>query len=119
MGDTPPPLDHHDSVFLREGHRTAPIRTFIELCTPGEGPQGREASHHAAVLELMPDGVCVVWAGFLEEPLEVVLGRPRLMLVTACGGQDVPHVGAVSCGHRGQLWSWPLEGVACASFCRP
>jgi hypothetical protein len=38
-------------------------------------------------------GVCVVWAGFLEEPLEVVCKRPRLMLVTLHGGQDMPHTG--------------------------
>jgi hypothetical protein len=33
-----PPVDCHDGVFLGEGSRIAPIRTFIELHTPGEGP---------------------------------------------------------------------------------
>jgi hypothetical protein len=42
------------------------------------------------------DGVCVVWAGFLEEPLEVVRGRPRLMLVTMSSAQDMPHTRAAS-----------------------
>jgi hypothetical protein len=51
----------------------------------------------------------VVWVAFLEEPPEVVCGRPRLMLVAACGGRDAPHAGAtrlpivvivvVGCGH--------------------
>jgi hypothetical protein len=40
----------------------------------------------------VPDGVCVVWAGFLDEPSEVVRSRPHLMLVTACGSQSVSHV---------------------------
>jgi hypothetical protein len=104
-----PPVDHHNDVFLGEVRRIFPVRTFIELCTLGEGPRGHEAPHHAAVLELVRDGVCIVWAGFLEEPLEVVRGWPRLMLVTACGGWDAPHARAtrlpvvaiimVSCGH--------------------
>jgi hypothetical protein len=72
--------------------------------------------HHATVLELVPDGVCMVWVGFLMEPLEVVHGRPRLTLVATCGGQDVPHTGAtqhpvvaivmVGCG-RGPLKALP------------
>jgi hypothetical protein len=60
----------------------------------------------------VPDRVCVVCTGFLEQPIEVVCGWPRLMLVTVCGSQVVPHAGAtrlpvivvivVSCG-RGPL----------------
>jgi hypothetical protein len=63
------------------------------LRTLGEGARGQEAPHHVIVLELVSDGVCMVWAGFLKEPLEVVCGRPRLTLVAACGSQDAPHVG--------------------------
>jgi hypothetical protein len=37
------------------------------------------------------DGVYVVQAGFLEEPPKVIRRRPRLTLVTACGGTDVSH----------------------------
>jgi hypothetical protein len=36
----------------------------------------------------MPDGVCVVWASFLMDPLEVVCRRPRLTLVAMRGGGD-------------------------------
>jgi hypothetical protein len=36
----------------------------------------------------------VLWVGFLKDPLDVVLGRPRLMLVTTYGGRDVPHAGS-------------------------
>jgi hypothetical protein len=36
----------------------------------------------------------MVWEGFLEEYLQVVLGWPGLTLVNPCGGQDAPHVGA-------------------------
>jgi hypothetical protein len=30
----------------------------------------------------------MVWAGLLEEPLEVVCERPRLTLVAPCGSRD-------------------------------
>jgi hypothetical protein len=40
------------------------------------------------------DGVCVVWAGLLEKPLEVLHRRPRRAVVTACGSQDAPHTRA-------------------------
>jgi hypothetical protein len=79
-------IDRHDCVFLGERSRITPARVFIELCTPGEGPLGHEAPCHAVVLELMHDGVCVVWAGFLEETLEVVRRRSRLILVAVHGG---------------------------------
>jgi hypothetical protein len=36
----------------------------------------------------------MTWVGFFKESHEVVHGRPRLMLVTACGGWDVPHARA-------------------------
>jgi hypothetical protein len=107
-----PPIDSCDGVFLGEARRVTPVRTFIKLCTLGEGPRGHEASHQAAVLELVSDEVCVVWTGFLEDPLQVVCGWPCLMFVAMCSGQDAPHVGdahlpdvaiiVVSCG-RGPL----------------
>jgi hypothetical protein len=43
----------------------------------------------------MSDKVCVVWASFLEEPLEVVYRRPRLTLVAIRGGRDAPHARAL------------------------
>jgi hypothetical protein len=43
------------------------------------------------MLELVPDGVCVVRAGFLEVPPEVVRMRHHLTLVAGCGGQDSSH----------------------------
>jgi hypothetical protein len=79
-------IDHHDCIFPDKRCRIAPARVFVELCTLGGGPQGHEAPHHATVLELVLDGVCVVWTGLLEEPLEVVRRRPHLMLSTVCGG---------------------------------
>jgi hypothetical protein len=90
----PPPLDDHDDIFLDEGHHIAPVQTFVELRTPGEGPRGHEAPHHATIFELVTDGVCMVWAGFLEGSLELVLGQHCLTLVTACGGRDAPHAKA-------------------------
>jgi hypothetical protein len=42
----------------------------------------------------MTDRVCVIWAGLLEKPFEVVHRRPRLMLIVACGGWGAPHTGA-------------------------
>jgi hypothetical protein len=79
-------IDRHDYVFLTERSRITPARVFVKLRTPGEGPLGHEAPRHAIVLELMHDEVCVVWAGFLEETLEVVRRWSRLMLVTMRGG---------------------------------
>jgi hypothetical protein len=37
---------------------------------------------------------CVVWAGFLEEPLEVVRWQPCLTLVDVHGDRDASHTGA-------------------------
>jgi hypothetical protein len=86
-------IGHHDCVFPGERCCITPARVSIKLRTPGEGHRGHVAPHHSVTLELVPDGVCVVWAGFLEEPLEVVCKRPHLMLVTVNGGQDMPHTG--------------------------
>jgi hypothetical protein len=41
----------------------------------------------------MLDGVCVVWAGLLKKPLEVVCRRPHQAPVAVCGGRDVSHTG--------------------------
>jgi hypothetical protein len=114
-------IDRQDDVFHRERHPIALIQAFVELRNLGEVPRRHEAPHHATVLELVPDMVCVVWVGFLEEPLKVVRGRPRLTLVAMYGGRDVPHTKAAPCHchHRGRSWSWALDGAACTSFCRP
>jgi hypothetical protein len=70
------------------------------------------------VLELVPDGVCMFWAGLIEKPFEVVLRWPHLALVAECSDRDAPHarasrlaIVAVSCG-RG-----PLK-VLLAPLCR-
>jgi hypothetical protein len=42
----------------------------------------------------MLDGVCMVWTGLLEKPLEVVPWRPCRTLVVARGGQDASHARA-------------------------
>jgi hypothetical protein len=41
------------------------------------------------------DGVGVAWLHLLQELLEVVHGRPRLMLAAASSNHDTRHVGAV------------------------
>jgi hypothetical protein len=87
-------VNHHDHIFPREGHHVTPAQVLIESCTPGRGPQNHETLYHVAVLELMPDEVCVVWVGHLEESLEVVGRRPHLTLVTLHGSRDVPLAGA-------------------------
>jgi hypothetical protein len=33
-----PPVDYHDDVFIGEQHCITPVRSFVELCTLGEGP---------------------------------------------------------------------------------
>jgi hypothetical protein len=80
---TPPPkrvwapiLNHHECVFPRERHRVSPARVFLEFRSSGERPQYHETLHHVAILELVLDGVCVVWAGLPEESFEVVYRRP-------------------------------------------
>jgi hypothetical protein len=84
----------HDSVLFGERCCITPIRSFVRLGTPGEGSQGHEASRHAAVLEFVPDGVGIVWASLLKEPLVVVCGCPCCMPVAVCGGRDAPHARA-------------------------
>jgi hypothetical protein len=72
-------------------HHIAIAWVIVELRIPGEGAQGHEAPHHAAVFELVPDGLHMVWASLLEEPLDVVPMRPHLMLVVGRGTQDACH----------------------------
>jgi hypothetical protein len=47
-----------------------------------------------AALELVLDGVHVVWAGLLEKPLEVVHRRPHRMLAVARIDRDESYTGA-------------------------
>jgi hypothetical protein len=83
-------IDCHDCVFPGERHRVTPARVFIKFRTPGEGPQYHETLHHAAVLELVPNWVRVVWEGLLEESFEVVCRWPRLTLVATRSSHDTP-----------------------------
>jgi hypothetical protein len=89
-----PIVDPHDCVLPRDMHCIASIRVFIEFHTPNEGPRDHKILHHVVVLELVLNGVCVVWAGLLKESLEVVCRRSCLVLATACGNRDVPHAKA-------------------------
>jgi hypothetical protein len=75
-----------DYVFPRERHHVAFTWVFIKFHTSGEGPRDHETLHHLMAPELVPDGLCVVWVGLLEEPLKVVRRRPHLMLVVVHGG---------------------------------
>jgi hypothetical protein len=86
--------NHHDGVLFRERCCATPVRSFIGLGTPGEGSQGHEALLYLTVLEFVPDGVGVVWASLLKEPLEVVCMRPHRAPTATCGGRDVPHARA-------------------------
>jgi hypothetical protein len=65
-------INHLDNVFPGERHHVAPSWVFVKFCTPGEGPQDHETLHHVIVLEFVPDGVLLVWAGLLKQSLEVV-----------------------------------------------
>jgi hypothetical protein len=65
-----------------EGHRIASAWVFLGQLVLGEGPRGHEILYHATVLELVLNRVHVVRAVLLEESLEVVHQRPRLMLAT-------------------------------------
>jgi hypothetical protein len=87
-------INHHDFVFIGEGHCFALARVLVELCTLGRGPRDHETLHHVIVFELVPDVVCVFWAGLLEKSLEVVGRRPRLMLVVVHDSHDRPLAGA-------------------------
>jgi hypothetical protein len=86
----------HDSILLTEWRCFAPVGSLIELDAPGEGPRGQETSHHPAVLEPVLDGVCVVWAGLLNKPLEVVHRWPRQEFVAVRDSRDLSHAGATS-----------------------
>jgi hypothetical protein len=87
-------VDRHDYVFTGKGSRVALIGDLVNFHTSGEGPRGHETHHHAAVSELVLDGVGVVWACLFKELLEVVHGWPRLMLATAYDHRSVLHVRA-------------------------
>jgi hypothetical protein len=89
-----PVVDHHNHVFYGKGHRVALTGDLIDFHVSGERPCGHEILHHATVLELVLDWVGVVRASLLKELLEVVRGRLRLTLASACDGHDVHHNGA-------------------------
>jgi hypothetical protein len=67
----------HENNLLTEWRCFAPVGSLVELDAPGEGPRGQKTLHHPAVLELVLDRVCVVWAGLLNKPLEVVRRWPH------------------------------------------
>jgi hypothetical protein len=87
-------INHLDNVFPGERHHVAPSWVFVKFCTPGEGPQDHETLHHVIVLEFVPDGVLLVWAGLLKLSLEVVCRWLRLMFAAVHGSRDAPHIGA-------------------------
>jgi hypothetical protein len=91
-------VDRHDYVFQGKRHYVVPIRIFVWPRTSSDGPRGHEAPHHVTILELVSDGVYVVYAGFFEKPLDVVCRQPYLTLVIARGG-------------RGCLTSEPLTSL--------
>jgi hypothetical protein len=70
------------------------VGDLMDFHASGEGSRGHEILHRAAVLELVLDGVGVVQTSLLKELLEVVHGRPRMMLAAACCNHDVHHIGA-------------------------
>jgi hypothetical protein len=53
-------MDRHDCILLGEEYRVTLTRVFIEFLTSGKGPRYHETLHHVTILEVMPDGVCVV-----------------------------------------------------------
>jgi hypothetical protein len=89
-----PIVHHHDCIIPREGHHVALVWDLIEFHASGDGCRDHEIIHHVVVPDLVLDGVCMVWASLLEEPLKVVCGRPRLALATADGDRDTCHIEA-------------------------
>jgi hypothetical protein len=61
----------------------------------GESPRSHEIFRHAALLELVPNGVCIVQTGRLEEPLKVVYWWLSLAFEAAFRGHDVLLVGVM------------------------
>jgi hypothetical protein len=58
------------------------------LLISGGGPRGHEFFHHAAVSELVLDGVCVVQTFLLKKSLKLVCQQLRLALDTVPDGPD-------------------------------
>jgi hypothetical protein len=85
-----PIVDRHDRIFLKEGHRVAFARVFLEFPIPGGGLRGHKILHHVVVLELMLHEVCVIRTGLLKESLEMVCRPPCLALATTRSGRDGP-----------------------------
>jgi hypothetical protein len=61
----------------------------LRLLALGESPHGHVVLHHGVLFELLPDGVCMVWACCLEKLLEVIGRLPYLVLEIMLGGCDV------------------------------
>jgi hypothetical protein len=59
---------------------------FLPLVKP---PESCSFFYHGALLELVPDGECMVWAGRLEMLLKVIDRLPRLALEITPSGSDM------------------------------
>jgi hypothetical protein len=89
-----PIVDCHDRVFPRKGHHITLIGDLIDFHASGQGPSGHETLHHAAVPELVLDGVGRVRASLFKELVEVVRGRLCLTLAATYDRRGVLCAGA-------------------------
>jgi hypothetical protein len=86
--------DRHYCVFPGESQHVPRARVSVDFCTLSEEPRDHDTLHHVTVLELVPNGVCVVWLHLLEEPLEVLYRRLYLTVVVVHDGRDTHHIEA-------------------------
>jgi hypothetical protein len=89
-------IDRHDRLFHEEGCGGLSPRFPLGFLSVGESPGGHVIFHHGALLELMPDGVHVVWTGHFEKFLEVIGQLSCLTLEIVLGGSNVFLIRAVS-----------------------
>jgi hypothetical protein len=66
------------------------------LLSLGESPRGLVVFHHGGLLELVHDGVHMVWTGCFKKLLKVVIRLPRRALEITRSGRDMLLVGVLA-----------------------
>jgi hypothetical protein len=88
MGNKPN-IDVHDHLLPGERCGGLSYCIILGLCSLGERVSGHVVPYDGALLELVPDGVGMIWACRLEELFKVISRLPPLALEVALSGSDI------------------------------
>jgi hypothetical protein len=75
-----PAVNRHDCLFFEKGGGSLPHRAAFGLLALCKSPCGHVVLHHSTFLQLVPNGVRMVGAGYLKKLLEVIGGLSCLTL---------------------------------------